>query len=57
MKNPLIILSDSFQAVLIRTPLTEAVFIEFCQDAMDDGYRVSLMKTQRCPICGLKETE
>jgi hypothetical protein len=50
MKNPLIILSESFQSELVSTPLTEAVFIAFCYDHMNEDHPVvyqnelSLMK-------------
>jgi len=36
MKNPLIILSQSFQSALVNTPLTEAVIITFCYDHMNE---------------------
>jgi hypothetical protein len=36
MKNPLITLSESFQTALVNTPMTEAVFIVFCYDQMNE---------------------
>jgi len=41
MKTPLIIISKSFQTVLITTPFTESVFIEFCYDPMGENYPVT----------------
>jgi hypothetical protein len=40
MKNPLIILSDSFQSTLASAQLTEAVFIEFWYDHITEEYPV-----------------
>ncbi len=38
MKNPLIIFSELFRSPLASTPLTEAVFIEFCYDHVNEDY-------------------
>ena len=55
MKNPLIILSESFRSKLASAPLTEAVFIEFCYDHVNEDYPVVYQdelvahETQRFP--------
>ena len=52
MKNPLIILSESFHAQLASAPLTEATFLEFCYEHINEDYPVVYQDT----LCSLNAT-